>query len=54
MTPLPDTQLKSCHLENNKMMFPGYSKTCVKRQLKNSKTKILMTNHGFMKVKTIA
>ena len=31
-----------------------YSKTCVKRPLKNSKTKIFMTNGSLMKVKSIA
>ena len=30
-----------------------YSKTCVKRQLKKDKTKILMTNGSLMKVKVL-
>ena len=31
-----------------------YSKTCVKRPLKNRQTKILMTNGSLMKAKSIA
>ena len=35
-------------------LAPWYSKTCLKRSLKNDKTKILMTNCNLIKVESIA
>ena len=35
-------------------LLSSYSKTCVKRSLKNNKTKILMTTGSLMKVESIA
>ena len=38
----------------NTIVYNNYSKTCLKRPLKNDKTKVLKTNSSLMKVESIA